>query len=191
MPKHPRRSLTPQRIREVKQPGDYADGNGLYLRVDDTGNKRWVQRITIAGKRHNLGLGGYPVVPLRDAREQAAANKRAAREGRDPLAERRRQAMPTFAEATATVAGIRQPTWKNPKYGAQWRTSLSVYAFPVLADRPVGDITTADVLRVLTPIWTDKTESCSMPFVGPSHRASAMTTRQAKPSRLRCPGCPE
>ena len=45
-----------------------------------------MQRITIAGKRHNLGLGGYPVVTLRDAREQAA-NKRAAREGRDPLAE--------------------------------------------------------------------------------------------------------
>ena len=140
-------------------PGDCADGNGLYFRVDDTGNKRWVQRITIAGKRHNLGLGGYPVVTLRDAREQAAADKRAAREGRDPLAERRRQAMPTFAGATATVAGIRRPTWKNPKYGAQWQTSLSVYAFPVLGDRAVGDITTADVLRVLTPIWTAKTET--------------------------------
>ena len=86
MPKHPRQSLTPQRIREVKKPGDSADGNGLCLQVDDTGNKRWMQRITIAGKRHNLGLGGYPVVTLRDAREQAA-NKRAAREGRDPLAE--------------------------------------------------------------------------------------------------------
>ncbi len=95
----------------------YADGNGLYLRVDDTGNKRWVQRITIAGKRHNLGLGGYPVVTLRDAREQAAANKRAAREGRDPLAERRPQAMPTFAGATATVAGIRRPTWKTRSMG--------------------------------------------------------------------------
>ena len=67
--------------------------------------------------------------------------------------------MPTFAGATAIVAGIRRPTWKNPKYGTQWQASLSVYAFPVLADRAVGDITTADVLRVLTPIWTDKTET--------------------------------
>ena len=67
--------------------------------------------------------------------------------------------MPTFAGATATVPGIRRPTWKNPKYGAQWQTSLSVYAFPVLGDRAVGDITTADVLRVLTPIWTAKTET--------------------------------
>ena len=67
--------------------------------------------------------------------------------------------MPTFAGATATVAGIRRPTWKNPKYGAQWQTSLSVNTFPVLADRAVGDITTADVLRVLTPIWTAKTET--------------------------------
>ena len=159
MPRHPRNSLTPQRIREARNPGDYADGNGLYLRVDDTGTKRWVQRLTIRGKRHNLGLGGYPAVPLQSAREQALANKRAARDGRDPLAERRRQVMPTFAEATATVADIRRPTWKSQKYGMQWQMSLRVYAFPVLADRAVGDITTAEVLRVLTPIWTAKPET--------------------------------
>ena len=54
MPKQVHNALTPLRIREVKKPGDYADGNGLYLRVDVSGAKRWVQKITVRGKRRNL-----------------------------------------------------------------------------------------------------------------------------------------
>ena len=62
----------------------YADGNGLYLRVDSSGARRWVQRITIRGKRHNIGLGGWPVVSLADDREQTLSNRQMVRQGIDP-----------------------------------------------------------------------------------------------------------
>ena len=78
-------ALSAAMVRTVNRPGMYADGNGLNLKVVSSGAKRWVQRVTIGGKRHNLGLGGYPAVSLAGARELAAENQRAIRQGRDPL----------------------------------------------------------------------------------------------------------
>ena len=159
MPKQVHNQLTPLRIREVKQPGDYADGNGLYLRVDRSGVKRWVQKITIRGKRRNLGLGSIHVVTLAQARAQAAGNKRMVREGGDPLSTKRQAIMPTFAEAAATVIALNQPTWSNEKQAYQWEMTVSKYVNPVIGERLVGDIASSDVLAVLTPIWTSKHET--------------------------------
>ena len=58
-------ALSAAMVRTVNRPGMYADGNGLNLKVVSSGAKRWVQRVTIGGKRHNLGLGGYSAVPCR------------------------------------------------------------------------------------------------------------------------------
>ena len=69
----------------------YADGQGLYLRVDPSGARRWVQRIVVQGKRRNLGLGGWPAVSLAEAREQAIVNLQVIRAGGDPLAVKRRE----------------------------------------------------------------------------------------------------
>ena len=104
--KHKKQTLSAVEVRSVKNPGMYHDGAGLYLRVDDSGAKRWVQRVTIAGKRRNLGLGGYPAISLADARQLALDNARAIKEGRDPMIEKReamearkKPATPTFSEA--------------------------------------------------------------------------------------------
>ena len=85
-------ALSAAMVRTVKAPGQYADLNGLNPRVADSGAKHWIQRVTIAGKRRNIGLGGYPAVSLAEAREVAAANLRVIREGRDPIAEKRQAA---------------------------------------------------------------------------------------------------
>ncbi len=66
------------------------DGDGLYLDVQPTGTRSWVQRLVIRGRRRELGLGGFPLVPLKEARTQALANRRLARAGGDPLAENQR-----------------------------------------------------------------------------------------------------
>ena len=152
--RHPLYALTAARVRAEKRPGMHADGGGLYLRVDPSGSRRWVQRITIRGRRHQLGLGGYPAVSLAEAREAALANRKLTREGGDPLAHKRRRSMPTFLEATARVIELRRGTWSNARYASQWPASLETYAFPTLGDLPVGHISSADVLTVLTPIWT-------------------------------------
>ena len=90
------------------------------------------------------------------------------REGRDPLAEKRkaiaarqRPRTPTFAEAAATVIEMRRPTWSNSKHAAQWNSTLETYAFPKIGSKLVTDITSADILAALSPIWTEKPETVS------------------------------
>ncbi len=154
--KHPHNSLSAAFVNTVKQPGRYADGNGLYLRVDPSGRKGWTQKITIHSKRRDLGLGGYPLVSLKEAREKALFNRRLARSGGDPLAEKRKVAVPTFAEAVEQVIALNAPTWRNAKTAALWTARLETYALPQLGDMPVNRITPADVLGVLIPVWTSK-----------------------------------
>ena len=125
----------------------HADVGGLYLRVDPSGSRRWVQRITMRGRRHQLGLGGNPAVSLAEAREAALANRKMTRAGGDPLAHKRRRSMPTSVEATARVIELRKATWRNARYSSQWSGSLETYAFATLGDLPVGQISSADVLK--------------------------------------------
>ncbi len=159
--RHPEKALSAAFVRTVPKPGRYCDGHGLYLLVTDTGARCWVQRLTIRGRRRELGLGGFPLVTLAEAREQALVNRKHARSGGDPLAEKRKdQGMPTFEEAAARVIEIHRPSWKNGgKSEAQWESSLRQYVFPRLGRCSVSDVTTADVMSVLTRIWHEKPET--------------------------------
>ena len=138
------------------EPGVYGDQFGLRLRVLPTGGRQWIWRGTVAGRRVDLGLGGYPVVTLAEARELALDCKRAAWRGNDPRAVRNRRTAPTFTEATEAAIALHAPTWKNPRTESQWRASLAAHAYPVIGRLTVDAITPADVLRVLSPIWSDK-----------------------------------
>ena len=151
------RPLTAARVRTEKRPGRYFDGQGLYLQVDPSGARRWLQRIVIRGKRTDLGLGGWPLVTLAEAREKALENRRIARSGGDPRMEKRD--VPTFAEAAAEVIELNRPTWRNAKHAAQWSSTLKTYVFPHFGFRPVDEVSGADVMKALTPIWTSKSET--------------------------------
>lgn len=152
--------LTATGIRNLTSPGKYGDGNGLFLVVAATGAKRWVQRITIRGKRCDLGLGPLSAVSLAEAREIAARNRKEALAGGDPLRERREAAaVLSFEEAAREVHRLHLPTWRNEKHGRDFITSLEVYAFPRIGHLRVSDVAAADVLGVLTPIWTVKHET--------------------------------
>ena len=87
--RHPDKALSAAFVRTAA-PGRYCDGQGLYLFVQPSGTRSWVQRIAIRGRRHELGLGSAVLVPLAEARAKALANRKIAREGGDPLAEKRR-----------------------------------------------------------------------------------------------------
>jgi hypothetical protein len=68
---HPDKALTAVHVRNIKAPGRYCDGNGLYLVVDPSGAKRWMVRTVILGKRCDIGLGSVRLVSLAEAREEA------------------------------------------------------------------------------------------------------------------------
>lgn len=159
--RHPRLALTDLAVRKKSKPGRYADGNGLYLLVDQNGAKRWILRTVIKGKRTDMGLGSAQLVSLEDARDRAREKRRIARDGGDPLAQARaeRRVIPTFSAAARTVHQGNTDGWRNPKHAAQWITSLETYAFPKLGDKPIDAIEQTDVIAVLAPIWTSKPET--------------------------------
>jgi integrase len=145
-------------------PGKHHDGGGLglILRVDPNGSRFWVQRITIHGKRREIGLGSPPIVTLAKAREAATENKTLLRAGGDPLAEKRKSRESiTFAKAVESYLASKLAEFGNEKHRKQWFATLNTYARPRIGHLLVRAITTADVLRVLEPIWNEKNETAS------------------------------
>ena len=157
--RHPDKALSAAFVRSAP-PGRHADGNGLYLFVQPSGTRSWVQRLVIRGRRRELGLGAATLVPLAKAREQALVNRMVARSGGDPLADRRRvQGVPTFAEAAQRVLEQKRGGWRGRWHAQSWIRSMERYAFPRIGNRPVSEVNTADVLEILTPIWHVKAET--------------------------------
>ena len=160
-----KRSLTAAFVKNVRHkggfgPDKYGDQHGLMLRVQMTGGKQWIWRGTIHGKRVDLGLGGWPYVSLAEARQAAFEHRKLAREGGDPRSLRTGQRVPTFADDAETVIRIHEQGWKDGgKNASQWRASLRDYAMPRLGKLRVSDISTADVMAVLLPIWNEKPET--------------------------------
>ena len=154
-------------------PDKYHDEHGLMLRVRASGSKNWFWRGTVHGRRRELGLGAFPYVSLAEAREKALDYRRIARAGRipassakadRPLSEREprkpaKSRAPAFRTLAAEVIDFHRPTWRNPRSGAQWESSLRDYAYPAFGNKPVDQVTTADVLRALQPIWNTKRET--------------------------------
>jgi integrase len=147
--------------------GTHEDGGGLRLWVEPDkddgtpGARRWQLRVTINGRRHNRGLGPYPLVSLDDARDQAGDIRRAARTGRDLIAEAEAQRAKsvTFKQAFESMFELRKKQLSNAKHLGQWTSTMETYVFPTIGKKAVSDITHADVLAILEPIWFEKAET--------------------------------
>ena len=151
--------LTAAAVKAASKPGRLGDGGTLYLNIARGGTKSWVQRITIDGRRHDIGLGGWPVVSLASARRRAAENRSVVADGRNPLAERRRSTVPTFRQAATRTLEALKPRWRNRKHAVSWMQTLERHAMPRLGHMPVDRIGREDVLAVLTPIWATVPET--------------------------------
>ncbi len=158
----PQKTLSPRFVETVTEPGKHFDGQGLFLRVQPNGAKQWVQRITIRGKRCELGLGSPPAISLATARQMALENRGKAMLGGDPLQERREaRSGLTFEVAMADYMAAKLDEFRNEKHKKQWRATLDTYARPVLGPKLVSEITVQHILKVLEPIWQTKTETAS------------------------------
>ena len=141
---------------EAAEPGRYSDGGGLglMLLVKDTGSRFWVQRLTIRGRRHDIGLGSFPLVGLAAARDQALENKRAAQRGEDPLADKRRAKVEfakrkTFAEAAQLACDELASGWKSQKEPKAFMSSLKTHIVPHFGLMDVGEVTSAEIRRAV------------------------------------------
>lgn len=163
------RVLSSLKIRHLK-PGMYADGLGLYLQVRSGNSRSWIFRYRIGGKLRDMGLGPFHTVSLADAREKADVCRAMRLKGIDPLEERLKQQQAktievaeaiTFEKCAETYIATHKDGWKSGKHADQWTATLQAYVYPVFKDTPVASIEDALVLKVLQPIWKEKTETAS------------------------------
>lgn len=166
------RELSSVEVRRINKEGEHAVGgvSGLLLQVSGTGGKSWILRTKVGTRRRWIGLGGFPDVSLSKARELARDTKQKIREGIDPVAERKaaknaialQQARSmTFEQAARKKHAAIEDSFRNSKHRQDWLSSLERYAFPIIGDMEVADIEVAHVLKVLEPIWKDKTETAT------------------------------
>ncbi|MFD2181733.1 tyrosine-type recombinase/integrase [Rhodoplanes azumiensis] len=162
--------LTALKVEREKRPGLYSDGLGLYLQVRSSGSKSWIFRYRAGKKLRDMGLGSVNAIGLAEARERAARYRNLRANGIDPIDDRRRQEAAqradaaralTFEQCAAQFVDAHKAGWKNAKHAAQWTATLQTYAYPVLGPLPVASVDTPLVLKVLEPIWNDKTETAT------------------------------
>ena len=134
------------------RPGRHGDGGTLFLVVEapPSGSRHWVQRLTVNGRRRDIGLGGWPFVGLAEARDRAFVNRQAARRGGDPVP--RAATVPTFRQAAAKVEAATH--WAG-RTAESRRVAFATYCAAIL-DRRVDQVDRRATLAILVPIWIEK-----------------------------------
>lgn len=171
------KELGPLDIKRRQHPGGAGNAmvavggvSGLYLQITPNGAKSWILRIKIGAKRRDIGLGGYPTIPLALAREKAREARAKIEAGIDPVEERQaakralilaqKRGM-TFAMAVDRFLAFKLDEFRNDKHRKQWCATLETYAIPHLGEMQLQEITVQDVLRVLQPIWSETTQTAT------------------------------
>jgi len=162
-------NLDYQSVLNLKKSGRYTDPKtkGLQLLIKPSGAKYWLLRFALNGKRQELGLGSFPEVLPKQAREIAQEARVLINKGINPIDLRnkskkiesaKKQTFETFA---LDCISAKKVEWSNDKHINQWANTLQTYAFPIIGNKPLDEIDTDDILEILTPIWVNKTETAS------------------------------
>lgn len=152
--------LNPLKVRNLKEPGRYSDGDGLILEVRPGGSKNWIARLQSNGRRRDYGLGSFKDVSLNDAREKAREFRKLLRNGIDPLeAKRLAREIPTFKAAATKYHAEWKRQRRNVKHEAQWLSTLETYAFPHFGELRIDQVGTGHVRDALADIWLTKPET--------------------------------
>lgn len=153
-----------KRVQGLREPGMYADGRGLYLRIDQTAARRWVFIFQYGGRRREMGLGSAEGQKLAEVRAKAEEARAVLKSGQDPIAERRKAAEPPpdnrFSTIALSLMDNLEEGWRSPKQRGQWEASLKQHA-PKIWEADVQAVDTEMVLTALQPIWTKKRETAS------------------------------
>lgn len=173
MEKMPKKAaeLSPLEVGRLSREGFNPVGGIPGLGLQIAGDARsWVLRFSFEGRRPEMGLGGFPEIPLADARQKARDARELIRQGVNPIdaakAEKStraaaRAASKTFSQCAAAFIRAKSPEWANSKHAAQWASTLATYAEPIIGELLVQDIDTPHILAILEPIWLEKTETAT------------------------------
>ena len=158
------RTLNKLSALEVKNlpPGKYSDGGGLWLIKRDDGGAQWVQRVTVHGRRREMGLGNVQEVSLKAARRYSEEARVLVRAGKDPIKERERRRREderkahTLADVASECFEARKAQLKGDGKAARWMGPLESHILPKIGKIPVTDIDQNDIKNTIDQIWHEK-----------------------------------
>ncbi len=142
--------------------GKYSDGGGLWIYKNANGGAKWVLRYSLYGRRHEMGLGGYPEVSLKEARESAEEWRLVVRKGKDAIKERERQRreaernMHILNDVAIDAFESRKAELKDEGKAGNWFSPLELHVLPKLGKMPITQIDQRDIRDTLAPIWHTK-----------------------------------
>jgi integrase len=145
--------------------GKHCDGAGLWLVKREDGGAQWVLRVTVHGRRREMGLGGFPALSLAEARRMAERWRAVAVAGRDPVKEREAEARAARREdislkvLTADAFEARKAELKGDGKAGRWLSPLYLHVLPKLGRVPVTDIDQRDIRDTLAPLWHTKADT--------------------------------
>jgi integrase len=170
--------LTALRVMQLRRPGRYGDGGGLYLRVAEyprrdgtrARSKNWLFRFERDGRERWMGLGPLNTLSLAEARSLARECRQLLLRNIDPIDARQAQRhgarldaarIITFRQCAEAYIKSHRASWRNAAHAAQWPASLSRFVYPNIGHLPVSTIDTALVMRCIEPIWQEKPDTAS------------------------------
>jgi integrase len=146
-------------------PGKHSDGGGLWLHKRPDGGAQWFLRISIHGRRREMGLGGIQDVSLKEARTEAEKWRAVIRQNKDPIKERQKQrreaarADHRLADIAAEAFEARKAELKGDGKAGNWFSPLELHVLPKLGRVPVEEIDQQDIKSTLAPIWHTKSDT--------------------------------
>ena len=153
------------------EPGKYADGGGLWLHKRPDGGAQWFLRVSIHGRRREMGLGSAKLrdnelgITLKEAREEAEHWRAVVRKGLDPIKEREREKRDAARNAhllrdiALDAFESRKAELKGDGKAGRWFTPLELHVLPKLGGVPVADLDQRDIRDTLAPIWHSKADT--------------------------------
>lgn len=132
------------------------------------GSKYWIFRYSHAGIQHNTSLGAFPAISVAEARIKAQQARDNLNKGVNPVAVKRAAKVEklaadakriNFRDFANTCIQAKRAEWTNQKHGDQWEYTLREFAYPVIGHKALEEIDTEDILKILIPLWTNRTET--------------------------------
>ena len=160
----PKHKLTSAELK-TKAPGKYSDGGGLWFHSRPDGGAQWFLRYTIFGRRHEMGLGSFPDVTLKAARQEAEKWQGVVRDGKDAIKERERQRREAeskihiLRDVALDAFESRKAELKGDGKAGRWFSPLELHVLPKLGKMPVSQIEQRDIRDTLAPIWHEKADT--------------------------------
>ncbi|MGB5723647.1 MAG: Arm DNA-binding domain-containing protein, partial [Parasphingorhabdus sp.] len=136
--------------------GKHNDGQGLYLVKKHKQGGKWIQRLSVNGKRREMGLGRWPDVSIGEAREKASEARKQLRGGIDPIIERRKIVLiaggTTVADVIEGCFEARKAELKNDGAAGRWLSPLKVHIIPKIGKLPIEQLDQHILTTVVGPI---------------------------------------